>query len=327
MPYAQELPTLGSSDVLGSYRGGGTGSAYAFPPANKTYYPAMHAYSSAYGDEFEFGLGVPSPAVMNPEPTSMLPGGHWSSGARAKPHSFSSIYLDTEGTYSSYGSTSLLHRSSNSVNSDATNFSFSGVAASLPLSSTPGPDRLLPNPAGRSSTLPYPAVKPTPPASSSTTSTLADVATAASYAGGFGAPGLSFSSTASSSLPSHPSSSSARSTSDTYAGSEVIFSEQERSLHSQGAAFDMSAYTSSTHRGSMGGDSGGGAHTYVPGESTHETAGHHHSSQHHLSASYLSNGTSSPIVHRHGLPLASGSGSTGHAAHTDDRHVAVSSRH
>lgn len=323
MPYAQELPTMGSSDVLGSFRGGG--STYPYTPASKAYYPAMHAYSTAYNDEFEFGLGVSSPAVMNPEPAGMLPG-HWSSGARAKPPSFSSMYLDTEGSYSGYSGTSLLQRPTHSVNSDSTNFSFSSVAASLPLSGTPGPDRLLPNPTARSSTLPYPAaIKPTAPASSPTTSTLADVATAASYAGGFGTPGLSFSSAASSSLSSHPSSSS-RSASDTYPGPEVIFSDQERSLQSQGAAFDMSGYTSSPRRGSAGGDSGGN-HTYVPGESAHEAAGHHHSSQHHLSASYLNHGPSSPIIHRHGLPLASGSGSAGHATHTDDRHVAVASRH
>jgi len=313
MPYAQEVPTMGSSEVLGSYRGGG--SAYAYTPASKAYYPAMHAYSSGYSDEFEFGLGVPSPAVMNSEPSGMLPG-QWS-GARAKPPPFSSIYLDT---YSG-----LIQRPSHSVNSDSTNFSFSGVAASLPLSGTPGPDRLLPNPhaAGRSSTLPYPTTAKPTASSSSTPSTLADVATAASYTGGFGTPGLSYSSAASS-LSSHPSSSS-RSTSDTYQGPEVIFGEQERGLQNQGAAaFDMNGYTSSPRRASAGGgDSGGGSHAYVPGESAHEGA-----SGHHLSAGYLNHGTSSPIIHRHGLPLASGSGSSGYGTpHTDDRHVAVASRH
>ncbi|KAK4151864.1 hypothetical protein C8A00DRAFT_45002 [Chaetomidium leptoderma] len=326
LPFTQDLPTLGSSsDVLSSYRGG---SAYPYTPATKAYYPAMHAYGTPYSDDFEFGLGVPSLPVMNPEPVGILPG-QWA-GARAKPPSYSSsMYMDTctDGSYSSYNSgTSLLHRAPHSANSDSPNFSFSGVAASLPLSSTPGPDRLLPNPAGRSSILPYPApIKPSAPASTSATTTLADVATAATYAGGFDTPGLSFSSATSSSLSSHPSSSS-RSNSDTYSGAESIFGEQERSLQSQGPSFDMGGYTASPRRGSGGGEGGGsgggGSHPYVPSQSAHEAA-----AQHHISTTYMSGAPSSPIAHRHGLPLGSGSGSTSHAAHPDDRQAAVASRH
>ena len=309
--------------MLGSYRG--SGSAYSYTPATKAYYPAMPAYGTSYGDEFEFGLGVPAPSVVNPEPVGMLPG-QWSSGARAKPASFSSIYLDAEGSYGGYSSTSLLHRPSHALNSDSPSFSFSSVAASLPLSNAPGPDRLLPNPTGRSSTLPYPAtVKPSAPASASATSTLTDVATAASYAGGFDTPSLPFSSAASSSLSSHPSSSS-RSSSDTFSGSDGIFSEQERSIASQGPAFDMGGYTASPRRGSGGGSSRNN-HAYVPAESAHEAAGHHQASQRHLPATYMSDGPSCTLAHRHGMPLASGSGSAGHAAHTDDRQVAVGSRH
>ncbi|KAK4121180.1 hypothetical protein N657DRAFT_657784 [Parathielavia appendiculata] len=316
MPYAPDgVPSLGSSDVLGPYRGG---SSYAYTPASKAYYPAMHAYGSPYPEEFEFGLGLPSPSVMHPDPVGMLPGS-WSSGARAKPPPFSSMYMDSEG-YGSYGTASLLHRPSHPVSSESPGFSF---AASLPLSSTPGADRLLPNPAGRSSTLPYPtAVKPPTPASTSATSTLADVATAASYAGGFDTPGLSFSSAASSSLSSHPSSSS-RSNSDAYSASEGIFTEQERSLQSQGPAFDMNGYTSSPRRDSGAGGAAAGSHVYVPGERAHEAAavGHHHS--------YMGDAPpSSPVVHRsHGPSLTSGGGSTSHASHSDDRQVAVASRH
>ncbi len=325
IPYAApELPTLGSSDMLGSYRG--SASAYSYTPAPKAYYPPMPAYGTPYGDEFEFGLGVTAPSAVNPEPVGMLPG-QWNSGARAKPASFSSIYLDAEGSYGSYSSTSLLPRPSHSVNSDSPGFSFSSVAASLPLANAPGPDRVLPNPTGRSSTLPvpYPAtVKPSASTSASTTSTLTDVATAANYAGGFDTPSLSFSSAASSSLSSHPSSSS-RSSSDTFSGSDSIFSEQERSIASQGPAFDLGGYTASSRRASGGGSSRS-THAYVPAESAHEAAGHHHASQHHLPAVYMSDGPLCTLAHRHDLSLTAGS-SAGRAVHTDDRQVALSSRH
>jgi hypothetical protein len=324
LPYPHDLPTLNSGDSLGSYRGPGSGYPYA--PATKAYYPAMHAYGAPYSEDFEFGLGVASPPVMNPETVGMMPG-QWSSGGpRTKAPSFGSMYMESEGAYGGYGGSGLLHRSSHSVASDSPNFSFSGVAASLPLSSTPGPDRILPNPAGRSSTLPYPGpVKPAAPASSLAASTLADVATAATYAGGFETNGLSFSSATSSSLSSHPSSSS-RSNSDSYSGQESLFNEQERGIQSQGSAFDMGSYTASPRRSSGVGGSGN-SHGYVPSESAHEAAAHHHTSQHHLSSTYMSESPSSPIAHRHGPALASGSGSTGHAAHTDGRHVAVASRH
>lgn len=322
LSYTQDLPTLGSSDVLGSYRGG---SSCHYTPASKAYYPAMHAYGTPYPDDFEYGLGVPSPQVMSPESVGILPA-QWGTGTRAKPHTFSSMYsMDTEGHYSSYNSTSLLHRPPNPVHSDSPNFSFSGVAASLPLTSTPGPDRLLPNPAGRSSTLHYPgAVKSSAPTSTSTATTLADVATAASYAGGFDTPGLSFSAATSNSLPSQPSSSS-RSNPDTYSGPESIFSEQERSIQSQGPAFDMNGYTASPCRGSGAGvGSSGSRHAYVPGESAHEAAAH----QHHLSGAYMGEASSGLISHPHqGLSLASGSSSAGHAADTDDRQLTAASRH
>ncbi|KAH6838380.1 hypothetical protein B0I37DRAFT_316965 [Chaetomium sp. MPI-CAGE-AT-0009] len=324
LPYPHDLPTLSSGDAMSSYRGPGSG--YPYTPATKAYYPSMHAYGAPYPDDFEFGLGVPSPPVMNPESVGMIPG-QWSSGGpRAKAPSFGSMYMESEGAYGGYGGSSLLHRTSHSVASDSPNFSFSGVAASLPLSSTPGPDRLLPNPTGRSSTLPYPGpIKPSVPTSTLAASTLADVATAASYAGGFETNGLSFSSATSSSLSSHPSSSS-RSNSDSYSGQESIFHEQDRSLQSQGSAFDMGGYTASPRRNSGVGGSGN-SHAYGPGENAHGAAAHHHAPQHHLSSTYVSDSPSSPIAHRHGQPLGSGSGSTGHAAHTDGRHVAVASRH
>jgi hypothetical protein len=363
MPYGHEVPTLGSSgaDVLGSYRGGGS-ATYAYTPASKAYYPAMHAYGTPYADEFEFGLGVASPSVLHQEPVGMMPGQWGPSGAAAatrasKAPSFSSMYMDAEGPYGGYGGAGMLHRPPHSVSSDSPSFSFSGVAASLPLSSTPGPDRLLPNPAGRASTLPYPtgALKPSS-SSTSAASTLADVATAAaSYAaGGFDttSPGLSYSSTAttasstSSLSSSHPSSSS-RGSSDAYsaaaaaAGPESIFGEQERSnLQSQGAGFDLSSYTASPRRGSppAAGAAGGGE----GGAQSHH---HHHapsSQHHHLSASaggYMGGAaaatgagtaalSSSSSAHRHGHGVLSAAVTSGSGIHADERQVAVvSGRH
>ncbi|SPQ20784.1 604209c1-e117-43f5-bd0c-95c8b4518ad5 [Thermothielavioides terrestris] len=338
IPYSHDssLPTLGSNDVLGSFR---SSSAYAYTPATKAYYPAMHAYGTPYPDEFEFGLGVSSPSVMHQEPVGMLPG-QWSSGAgtrpAAKPSSFSSIYLDTDGPYSSYHGAGLLHRPPHSVSADSPNFSFSGVAASLPMSSTPGPERLLPNPAARSSSLPYPAtLKSSASSTTSAASTLADVATAASYAGGFNTPGLPYSSTTSSSLSSHHSSSS-RSNSDTYSAHDGIFSEQERnSIQSQGPGFEMSSYTASPRRSSLNGGGAGGpaagsgssSHTYVPGESASAAAAHHH----HLPGPYMDDAAAPSgldlMAHRRGQAADSGSGSASHAAHAEDRQVAVASRH
>ncbi|KAL2158305.1 hypothetical protein VTH06DRAFT_4626 [Thermothelomyces fergusii] len=239
IPYSNDVPALGSADVLGpSYRGG---PAYPFnTPATKPYYPAMHAYGTAYPDEFDFGLGVSSPPVMHPEPVGMM-SGPWGSAARPKPQPFGSMYLDPPegGTFGGYGGAGglLPRQSSHSASSDSPSFSFSGVATSLPLSATPGPDRLLPNPAARSSAKPS-----TPTSASSTTATLVDVATAASYVGGFPTQGLPFCSSGS---MSSQLSSSSRSNSDAYSGQESIFSEQERSIQSQGSAFDMSGYTGS----------------------------------------------------------------------------------
>ncbi|KAL2167374.1 hypothetical protein VTG60DRAFT_1363 [Thermothelomyces hinnuleus] len=343
VPYPSDVPALGSGDVLGSsYRGGST---YPYTPATKAYYPAMHAYGTPYPDDFDLALGVSSPPVMHPEPVGMM-SGPWSSSTRPKPQPFGSMYLDSpEGAaFGGYGGAGLLHRLSHSASSDSPNFSFSGVATSLPLSTTPGPDRLLPNPAARSSTLPHPGpAKPSTPASASTTTTLVDVATAASYAGGFPTPGLPFCSSGS---MSSQLSSSSRSNSDGYSGQESIFSEQERSIQSQGPAFDMAGYTASPRRSS---GPGSGAevsmtshHTYVSGAGAHDAAAnphhrhhHHHQHQHQhspqnpLPTAYVADPPSSPVANRHGQALLSGGDSTSHAvvAHSvDDRHIAVASR-
>ncbi|KAK3307805.1 uncharacterized protein B0T15DRAFT_428227 [Chaetomium strumarium] len=352
MPYNQDLPpTLGSSDVLGSYRG--AGSAYAFTPTAaattaRAYYPAMHAYGTPYADDFELGLGVSSPSVMSHDQTGMLPG-QWSSGAAAarqtRTPTFSSMYMDPStpdgGAYGGYGGTpgGLLHRTS----ADSPNFSFSAVAASLPLSSTPGPDRVLPNPTGQSSsTLPYPGMKPPTPAASSASavaaaaSTLADVATAAaSYAGGFETTATAAAAYAASSASSSSSSSAtasgssmsgtspsvaSRSNSDSYSDFTITTGESHDRGH-QSSAYE---YTS-PRRGSS---------SQVYGESAHEVGyDHHHHHQHHGHGGH-------PHQHQHphqsGFSYMSDPAAAHPHAHgqVDDRHVvaqaavnAVAGRH
>ncbi|KXX73965.1 hypothetical protein MMYC01_209688 [Madurella mycetomatis] len=324
LQYTHDLPTLGSSDVLGSYRGGST---YPYTPATKAYYPAMPAYGAPYADEFEFSIAVSQP-VLGHEPVGMLPG-QWNSGARAKPPSFSGMYMDTDGSYSAYSSPSLVPRASHTTGSDSSNFSFSGVAASLPLPSAPASDRLLPNPTARSSTLPYPAsakAPPTPP--TSTTSTLVDVAATVAYTSGFDTPGLPYSSqSTTSSLASQHSSS--RANSGGYTVAETVFGEQERGIQSQGPAFDMTTYTAEPRRGS-GGSSGGSVLTndqpYTPGESAHNPP------QRGAAAAYLGELAVGSHAHRYSHAHsshtgASGSGTTGLGVHAEDRHVAVASRH
>lgn len=353
LSFTQDMPGLGSNDVMGAYRSGAT---YAYTGPSRAYYPAMHAYGTpSYTDEFEFGLAVPtSQSVLNPEPVAMLPG-QWGSGPRAKGPSFSSMYMDADTSYSGYSGAGLVQRSGSTATSDSPSFSFSGVAASLSMSSAPTPstDRLLPNPTGRSPTLPYPTgVKPATPPSAPGASTLADVATAASYAGGFETHGLAYPpSTATSSLSSHHSSSS-RTNSDTYSGTESIFGEQERHLQSQGPAFDMHSYTSEPRRdsaagataptagggggggggsGAAGGSGASGSHgsgpvvangqPYVPGEAVHEATAHH-PSQHHMAtaaAAYLGDDPGSSHAHRNGQTAPASAG--GGAAHADDRHA------
>lgn len=330
IPYSNDVSALGTGDVLtSSYRGGST---YPYTPATKTYYPALHAYGTAYPDAFEFGLGVSSPPGMHPEPVSMIPGA-WNCTSRSKQQPFGSMYLDSPdgGTFGGYGGVGgLLHRPSpHSASADSPSFSFSGVATA---------DRMLPNPTARSSTLPHPSSsKPSTPASAtSTASTLVDVATAASYVGGFPNSGLSFCS--GSSISSHFSSPS-RSNSDGYSGQESIFSEQERSTQSQGPAFDMSGYTASPRRSSgLGSGAGvsmtGHHHTYISDAGTHDATArpshqHHHQQHQHspLPTAYMADAPSSPVAHRHGQTLLSGGDGTSHtivAAHSaDDDHIAM----
>ncbi|KAL2016072.1 hypothetical protein VTK56DRAFT_4310 [Thermocarpiscus australiensis] len=247
---------------------------------------------------------------------------------------------DADGSYTGYSSTNLVHRPAPTVTSESPNFSFTGVAASLPLPSASSSDRLLPNPAGRPATLPYPAtIKPSVTAPTTSTTTLADVATAASYAAGFESPSLSYQHSAAGSISSHHSSSS-RANSDTYSGSETIFGEQERNLQSQGPAFDMHTYTAEPRRESGGSGSGGGHGTpYVSSEAANEAAvqgaHHHHHQHHHIAAAYVGDAPpASPHPIRHpqhqGQSTASAGSTSGTAscgAHAEDGHVAVASRH
>ncbi|KAK4216928.1 hypothetical protein QBC37DRAFT_453065 [Rhypophila decipiens] len=325
LSYAQELPTMSSSDVVASYRGA------AYPPytTSKQYYPA---YGGPYQDEFEYGLGVSSQSVMGQDCMHPLMPGHWGSAthhSRVKAPSaaesgYGNIMLAADPSPYAHAyapapsGSSLVHRPAHGVNSEHNNFSFTGVAASLP--STSSTERILPNPIqlGRASTLPYPGPHGSlkTPASVSTTpnptGSLADVAATASYAGSFDtSPGLPYVSSTSSSMgTSHQNSSSVTRSfsSDTYSaassegrggggggGGESIFGEQERSLQSQGSGFDLNTYTAeprrdSTSTGAHSGSTLSNGHTYVPSDGgAHEvhsihpvvtgtSASHHHAS-------------------------------------------------
>ncbi|KAK3934604.1 hypothetical protein QBC46DRAFT_426581 [Diplogelasinospora grovesii] len=375
LQYAQEMPGLGSSDVLSPYRGGSTYS-YTPAPASKPYYPAMSSYGSPYAAEFDYGLDCAPQPVMSHDQVHMLTGG-WSRGK----HSTYYVEPDSSCGYAA-NTTTLVHRAATHPISaaDSPNFSFSSVAASLP-SSTPSSmsDRLLPNPAVRSSAMPYPgSVKTTVTStatSAPTVSSLADVATAAvaTYASsGFDASGLAYASHAGPTLSGHnsgshhsshhqhtPSSSRANSDTPSYttAGSaESIFGEHERSLQSQGPAFELGdtyRYTMAAPRRESVGSSGGhttgatlsNGQAYVPSESAHEAAhhqppqSHHHSHVSVTAAGYVSepssaatsgvtlphHSTSSHAALSHGQHHA-GSAGSGSTSHADSHRVAVGSR-
>ncbi|KAK3365492.1 hypothetical protein B0T24DRAFT_651673 [Lasiosphaeria ovina] len=340
---------LSSNDVLASYR---PGSAYSYAAASKPYYPAMTAYSSPYGDDFDYAMGMPPQSVLGHDAASIMHS-QWPSPSRSnKPPAYSNLYADPDSPYG-YSSASLVQRPVSTVSADSPNFSFSSVAASLP--SATSADRLLPYPAsGRPpsalpSGLPYPypvTVKTGvssagAPAVAPSTSSLADAASAATYATGFdGSSGLQYQThtqtqsqtqAASNTLGSHQQTApSSRTNSDAFtSGAETIFGEHERSLQSQGPAFDLSAYTSEPRRDSVGSTShGGGAtlsngQTYVPSEATHETHPSHHlafvtdSSPPHTHAAAQTQTHAQahrhPHSHNHGHLSGAGAGSTSHA--------------
>ena len=284
MPYAQDLPNVSSPDVAPSYRG----NTYPYP-ASKQYYPA---YGPPYTDEFDYSIGVPPQPVLSHDPVGLLPGSHWAPRAKQPADSgYGNMMMTTEPSPYPYSGHSLVHRPAGS--SDASNFSFSGVAASLP--STSSTERLLPNPnpMGRSATatlpVPFPgqggATSKTPasvttPASTSTLADVAAAAAAASYAGGaydtsgLPYPSISSSSASTGTLGSHHQHASVSRTpsSDSYSGGgESIFSEQDRSLGTQGPDFDMNSFTAGPRRGSSssGGHSSStlsNGQTYVPSD-------------------------------------------------------------
>jgi len=274
----------------------------------------MHAYGTPYAgaEEFEFGLapaGVAAAAgqsVLGTTEATTAMG--WNS--RAKVTGFtaasSGVYLDSatpavDGGYTTYaGAGGISSR-------EGSNFSFSGVAASLPagMSVPTTTERLLPNPTGRSaSVLPYPASVKPPAAQSASSSTagatLADVATAAAtYASSFETSGLSYS--GSSQAPA-----STRTGSDTSypppppaTGAEGMFNEDSRSSQSQSSGgFEMGTYTTEPRRESdaAGGSSHAGSSYQSDGSHGHDSAS---SSEHHslssTSTSYLNDGASSSL--------------------------------
>lgn len=311
-------------------RGYAYGHHQAPPPtSHKQYFPATASYASApnpYGDPTAVGVsgqfgdytaaGYPPVHAMTHETVAIVPS--WGSAARKTP--YGGVYMDsTSESYGGYQSSNLVNRPAHhgthhghgtpTTESQSPNFSFSGVAASLPTTST-GADRLLPNPtAGTSrSSLPYPgaAIKTSQPGVSST---LADVAASATAYGGFDGLSASYGS-ASTASAGHSSSVRSHSTStDTYhtsvsgasAGAgepQSIFGEEGRSLQSQGSAFDMNTYTaeplssvsSSNRRDSIGSSAAGSGtlanslsngQAYVPSESVVQVGGPDHHVGHH----------------------------------------------
>ncbi|KAK3326892.1 hypothetical protein B0H66DRAFT_472031 [Apodospora peruviana] len=344
MSYGQDLPNLSSSDVVASYRGQGSTFPYT---ASKSYYPAScPSYGTPYTDEFDYSLGSPQ-TILNhvQDQVTMMPG-HWSSRSKQSTAdtAYGNMLLASDPSSYGYGGTSLVHRPA--VNTDSTNFSFSGVAASLP-STTSSSERLLPIPAARSSTLPYPGpVKATAPVTGPASgTTLADVAAAASYAAGagFDTTGLPYTSSAAGTLASHhPSTSSQRTMSSdnlsySTGGGEAIFGEHDRSLlQSQGSAFDLNIYTAEPRRDSVSSGGGHSSATYVSSEqSAHDT---HLPSQQHQQVSVTAAGymaaadsPTSPHSHRHSLShshhTTSNSSSTGSTSHADSHRPAVGTRH
>lgn len=307
----------------------GRGYAYGHhqappPTSHKQYFPATASYTSApnpYGDPTAVGVsgqfgdytaaGYPPVHAMAHETVGIVPS--WGSATRKT--AYGGVYMDSAPEpYGGYPSSSLVHRPAHhsahhghgtpTTESQSPNFSFSGVAASLPTTST-GADRLLPNPtAGTSrSSLPYPgtAIKTSP---SGVSSSLADVAASATAYGNFDGLPASYGSASTASAGGHSSSVRSHSTStDTYHSSvsgasagagepQSIFGEEGRSLQSQGAAFDMNTYTAEpvpsvstgTRRDSVGSSAtGGGAlpnglpngQAYVPSESAVQVGPEH----------------------------------------------------
>ncbi|KAK1756685.1 hypothetical protein QBC47DRAFT_359191 [Echria macrotheca] len=285
LPYTQELPSLPPSDVLTSpYR---TSAAYPYVPApSKQYYPAVSSYSPQYSDEFDYNLGV-SQSVLSSD-VSMMPS-QW--GSRTKTSYGGAAMYNMDSSYYG-GAAGLVHRPAPPVASEPSSLSLSGFGADLPPTS-----RLLPDPAGRTSSLPYPGGVVKTPASGQTHSqaTLADVAAAATYVSSFDTSGMSYTSPAAS-LSGAGQQQHHRASPDAYGPSssgDSLFGEQERSLQSQGSAYDMTTYTSDPRRDSLSGHGGNGSggggggstlsngQTYVPSEPMHTPHPHPHPHSHH----------------------------------------------
>lgn len=273
LPYHHELPNLGSPDVVTSYR---SSSAYPPYPGSKPYYAAAH-YATPFPEEFDYGMAVPSPQPVLPQDACVGPlmPSHWGSPRPKPPPSaepgYGNMLLTTDPSPYAYGGSHATYRPP-PVSSGSNNFSFSGVAASLPDGS--GLERLLPNPIARASTQPpYPggAVKslapPPPPAATGSAhpTTLADVASVASYAttgshsGYHDATGLSYGPSAS----HHPTPSRTMSSDRYSGGGESIFGQESRDLQTQGELEFGMTYTTEGRRESTSSGRHSSSHAMV----------------------------------------------------------------
>lgn len=106
----------------------------SYPYGNKGYYAGVSGWTSTYPDDSVEYVNYPPYQMMNQDPVHMMQGYRGYSSSK-------SVYVDPESSGYSYGS--LVHRP---AVSDSPNFSLSGMADSLPsTSSTRVPsDRLLP---------------------------------------------------------------------------------------------------------------------------------------------------------------------------------------
>jgi hypothetical protein len=184
---------------------------------------------------------------------------------------------DTGYSYATAASGSSSGGLTRSPPTDSTGFSMSGFGAALP-SGGGGSDRMLPTPVGRT---PLPSGASYRADSLGYNNKQAAGASAASVATSPTSPvsdanSSAYSPSEASPMPGYPQTVGHRpSYASSYAdaGSEAIFSEQERGLGSQGPAVDMHAYScggaSTTAASSL---RTGSAQTYIPAEAAHHTS-------------------------------------------------------
>jgi hypothetical protein len=291
VPYGQDLPGMGSSESLGSYRHNSAG----YPYSSKQYYAAVPWPQGYTEDPIDYnGLNYHPYAYLGTNDA-----GHLYRMPTGPPKSTlgANLYADPEPAYTyAASSATLVHRPA--ASSESQNFSFSNVAASLPSALSSSSDRLLPNPAVRtlgSSQIPYRTDGALPPYSSagsksiSSTANTSPTSVISEDTAGYGSyDGSPVSPVSSYNPPTATLPSMANRIPEPYTTSETIFSPAEASLRGQGAGSDSAYhYGDSSRRDSStsvqgGALSNGQAYTVpLPTHSQSSTQGlHGHSNSH-----------------------------------------------